>query len=81
MRRRLERQVVPPLTGGGWMWLLTEVMVPLIAGWAVMQRLMIKRRNQLHQVVHGRGPVAEIVVFTAVAVAAFCAVVAFAFQQ
>ena len=37
--------VLPALTGGGWMWLLTAVMVPLIAGWAMMQRVMITRRN------------------------------------
>jgi hypothetical protein len=71
--------VIPPLTGGGWMWLLTAVMVPLIVGWAIVQRVMITRRNQLH--VHGRAPVLAIVICTAVAVAAFCAVVAFAFQH
>ncbi|MBV9338597.1 MAG: hypothetical protein JO243_22130, partial [Solirubrobacterales bacterium] len=71
--------VLPALTGGGWMWLLTAVMVPLIAGWAMMQRVMITRRNQLH--LQGRAPVVAIVVCTAVAVAGFCALVAFAFQH
>jgi hypothetical protein len=73
--------VLPPLTGGGWMWLLTAVMVPLIVGWAVMQRAMVKHRNQVHESVQGRGPVVAIVFCTGVAVAAFCAVVAFAFQH
>ena len=72
--------VLPPLTGGGWMWLLTAVMVPLIVGWAIFQRAMITRRNQLHETVQGRGPLLAIAVSTAVAVAVFCAVVAFAFQ-
>ena len=71
--------VLPALTGGGWMWLLAAVMVPLIAGWAVMQRVMITRRNQLH--LQGRGPIVAIIVCTAAGVAAFCALVAFAFQH
>jgi hypothetical protein len=73
--------VLPALTGGGWMWLLPAVMVPLLVGWGIMQRLMITRRNQLHDTVQGRGPLAAIVVCTALAVAAFCALVAFAFQS
>jgi hypothetical protein len=62
-------------------WLLTAVMVPLLLGWAVFQRVMVKRRNQLHDVVQGRGALAVIVRCTALPVAAFCAVVAFAFQD
>jgi hypothetical protein len=73
--------VLPPLTGGSWMWLLPAVMVPLLVGWGVMQRLMVTRRNQLHETVQGRGPMVAIVVCTAVAVAGFCALVAFAFQH
>jgi hypothetical protein len=73
---------LPPLTGGGWMWLLTAVMVPLIVGWAVFQRAMITRRNQLHETLQGgHGPLVAIAVCTAAAVAVFCAVVAFAFQH
>ena len=73
--------VLPPLTGGGWMWVLTAVMVPLLVGWGIFQRMMVTRRNQLHETVQGRGPLVAIVLCTALAVAAFCAVVAFAFQH
>jgi hypothetical protein len=71
--------VLPATMGGGWLWLLTAVMVPLIAAWMVMQRLMITRPGQLH--VQGRGPIVAIVVCTAVAVAGFCALVALAFSH
>jgi hypothetical protein len=72
---------LPPLTGGGWMWLVTAVMVPLLLGWAVFQRAMITRRNQVHETLQGRSPMIAIAVCTAAAVAVFCAVVAFAFQH
>lgn len=72
---------LPPLTTGGWMWLVTAVMVPLLVGWAIFQRVMITRRNQLHEAMQGRRPLIAIVVSTALAVAVFCAVVAFAFQH
>jgi hypothetical protein len=72
---------LPPLTSGGWMWLLTAVMVPLLVGWGILQRAMITRRNQIHETVQGRGALVAIVVCTAAAVAAFCAAVAFAFQE
>jgi hypothetical protein len=71
--------VLPATMGGGWLWLLTAVMVPLIAAWMVMQRLMITRQGQLH--FQGRGPITAIVVCTAVAVAGFCAIVALAFSH
>ncbi len=73
--------VLPPLTGGGWMWLVTAVMVPLLVGWGIFQRLMVTRRNQLHEAVQGGGPLVAIAFCTALAVAVFCAVVAFAFQH
>src|SRR5438309_5393954 len=71
--------VLPAAGGGGWLWLTTAVMVPLLIGWMLLQQLMITRRNELH--VQGRGPVIAIVACTAIAVALFCAVVAFAFQH
>jgi hypothetical protein len=71
--------VLPAAGGGGWLWLTTAVMVPLLIGWMVLQQLMITRRNELH--VQGRGPVIAIIGCTAIAVAGFCAVVAFAFQH
>jgi hypothetical protein len=54
-------------------------MLPLIAAWMVMQRLMITRKGQLH--VQGRGPVLAIIICTAIAVAVFCGIVAFAFAH
>jgi hypothetical protein len=72
---------LPPLTTGGWMWLVTAVMVPLLVGWAIFQHVMITRRNQLHEAMQGRRPLIAIAVCTAAAVAVFCALVAFAFQH
>jgi hypothetical protein len=72
---------LPPLTTGGWMWLVTAVMVPLLVGWGIFQRVMVTRRNQMHDVMQGNAPLVGIAVCTAVAVAVFCAVVAFAFQH
>jgi hypothetical protein len=37
--------LVPAATGGGWMWLLPAVMVPLLVGWVVLQRMMVIRRE------------------------------------
>jgi hypothetical protein len=71
--------VLPAVAGGGWLWLVTAVMVPLLVGWAVLQRVMVTHRNELH--VQGRGPVVGVILCTAIAVAGFCAVVAFAFQH
>jgi hypothetical protein len=72
---------LPPLTSGGWMWLVTAVMVPALIGWAIFQRAMITRRNQVSETIRGRGPLVAIALCTAAAVAVFCAVVAFAFQH
>jgi hypothetical protein len=70
---------LPPALGGGWLWLLTAVMVPLLVGWAVAQVAIIRRGERLQ--VRGRAPLVGIVVCTAIAVAGFCALVAFAFQH
>jgi hypothetical protein len=71
--------VLPAVMGGGWLWLLTAVMVPLVIGWVLMQRLMMARSEKAR--VDSRSSMVVIVVSTAIAVAAFCAVVAFAFQH
>jgi hypothetical protein len=55
--------------------------VPLLVGWAIFQRAMITRRNQLHETMQGNRSLIGIAVCTAVAVAVFCAVVAFGFQH
>jgi hypothetical protein len=64
---------------GGWMWLLTAVMVPVVVGAFIVQRTMDVRRGP-GRMVRPRSLVA-IAICTALAVAAFCAVVAFAFQR
>jgi uncharacterized membrane protein len=61
------------------MWLLTGVMLPLVVGWAVMQRQLHDRRGS-GQALGARSLVA-VAACTALAVAAFCAVVALAFQH
>jgi hypothetical protein len=71
--------VLPATMGGGWLWLLTAVMVPLIAAWLVLQRLMITRAGAVH--LQGRGPILAIVLCTTAAVAGFCAIVALAFAH
>jgi hypothetical protein len=71
--------IVPPVMGGGWMWLLTAVLVPLLAAWAVLQWLYRAHGERLQ--LRGPAPLATIAVCTALAVAAFAAVVALAFQH
>jgi hypothetical protein len=71
--------VLPAVMGGGWMWLLPAVMVPLLAGWMGLQWLMIARPDKAQP--RGRGALIAIGLATAAAVATFCAVVALAFQH
>jgi hypothetical protein len=54
-------------------------MLPLLAAWAVVQRLYVAHPDLA--VVRGRGGLVAIALSTAVAVAVFCAVVALAFQH
>lgn len=70
--------VLPPLSGGGWMWLLPAVMVPLLVGWALAQRLYVSRPERMQ--LRGRGLVAT-AICTAIAVAVFCGVVAIGFHH
>lgn len=70
---------IPAAMGGGAMWFLTAVMVPLVAGWMVFQREMAVHGGDLH--LRGRKPVAVIVVCTVAAVAVFCVLVALAFSH
>ena len=37
--------VLPALTGGGWMWVLPAIMVPLLAGWAAVNRRLGRSAN------------------------------------
>jgi hypothetical protein len=71
--------VLPATMGGGWLWLLTAAMLPLLAAWALMQVLMTRGSNAMR--VRSRRALIAIALCTTMAVAAFCAVVAFAFQH
>lgn len=71
--------IVPLLEGGGWMWLLPAIMVPLLIGWVVLQAVMVNRGDAVQ--VTSRRPLVAVVLCTAVAVAVFCAVVALAYQH
>lgn len=71
--------VLPPLTGGGWMWLLAAVMLPLVAGWVTMQRALVAHGDAVEM--RSRRPLVLIALCTALAVAVFCGVIAIAFQH
>jgi hypothetical protein len=75
--------ILPPFTGGGWMWLLTAIMVPLIAGWVAVQWLVIARPERVSLRGGGRltGVAIGVAVAVTVAMAGLCAVVAFAFHH
>jgi hypothetical protein len=71
--------VIPPVAGGGWMWLLPAVVLPTLGLWAFVQWALEFRP----ELVHRRSPalVAAITLGITVAVAAFCAVVAIGLQS
>ncbi len=72
--------VVPLAAGGGWLWLVPAVMIPLLIGFGVFQWLMIRDSDTVH--IEGeRVPLFGVVVCTAIAVAIFCAVVAVGFHH
>jgi hypothetical protein len=71
--------VLPAVTGGGYMWLLTAVMLPLLAGWVLLQRALVTHGDAVEM--RSRKPLVVIVLFTAISVAVFCGVVALAFQH
>jgi hypothetical protein len=71
--------VVPLVSGGSYMWLLTAVMLPLLAGWVLLQRLLVNHGDAVR--LRSRRPLVLVVACTGVAVAVFCGVVAFAFQH
>jgi hypothetical protein len=70
---------IPAASGGGWLWLLTAVMVPLLGGWAGFERL-VARAPQRTQATSSRAQTA-IVSGTIAGVVIFCALVALAFQH
>ena len=71
--------VIPAVSGGGWMWLLTAVMLPLLAAWMVVQWLFRVRGERVH--LRGSRSLAASALCTVLAVAAFGAAIAFAFQH
>jgi hypothetical protein len=71
--------VLPITSGGGWLWLLPAVMVPLLVGWVFIEIEMARGKGQ--RLIAGRKAITMIVLLTAVAVAVFCAVVAIAYTS
>jgi hypothetical protein len=71
--------VLPITSGGGWLWLLPAVMVPLLFGWVFIEVEMARREGQ--RLIAGRKAITMIVLITAIAVAVFCAVVAIAYTS
>ncbi|HZE05128.1 MAG TPA: hypothetical protein VE127_07890 [Solirubrobacteraceae bacterium] len=69
--------IVPAIWGGGWMWLLPAVMVPLLVGWVVLQAVIVNRGDAVQ--ITSRKPLVAVVLCTTVAVALFCAIVAIAY--
>jgi hypothetical protein len=69
---------IPAAFGGGWMWLTTAVMLPIVAGIGFYEWMMV-RRPQWAQV-HTARPMIVTVLGTVVAVAIFCAIVALAYH-
>lgn len=66
--------VLPATMGGGWLWLTAAVMIPICAGWFVLQRTLLRHPERMH-ISSGR-PLLAIILCTAAAVAVFCAIVA-----
>ncbi len=71
--------VIPPVAGGGWMWLLPAVVLPTLGLWAFVQWALEFRPELVHQ----RSPalIAAVTLGITVAVAAFCGVVAIGLQS
>ncbi len=66
---------------GGWMWLLTAVMIPLLVAWAVIDRFSIVHPGETGRIIRDRRALIVLVCLTGAAVAGFCAVVALAFHH
>lgn len=69
---------IPPAFGGGWMWLTAAVMVPMVAGWALFQWVMIRHPERTH--VRSMRPIVITIVGTVAAVAICCALIALAYH-
>ena len=70
--------IIPPIAGGGWMWLLPAVVLPVLGVWAWMQWAMQARPELVHR--SSPAALAVITLGVTLAVAAFCAVVAVGLQ-
>jgi 4-hydroxybenzoate polyprenyltransferase len=74
--------IIPAASGGGWLWLLSAVILPLAGGWIVLQKTMGRRSDQRPEAaLSAKNLPVAIVIGTATAVVLFCAVVALAFQH
>jgi hypothetical protein len=66
---------------GGWMWLLSAVTLPVLAGSVVMHRVMTVHLRDRRTFLEGPAAVAAIIGCTLITVAVFSQVVAFAFPH
>lgn len=66
--------VIPPISGESAMWLLPVVMIPVLGIWFYVQRLMDAHPEKVR--IKGARAISGIALGTAIAVGAFCAIVA-----
>jgi len=70
--------VLPAAFGGGWLWVLTAVIVPCALAWIIVRRLLASSGPDAAEALRGKIPL--IVVGTAVAVAGFAGIVALIYK-
>lgn len=71
--------IIPPVSGGGWMWLLPAVAIPVLVVWSWVEWVMEYHPDRLHR--RGPGTVVGVTLAITIAVAAFCAAVAVGLQH
>jgi hypothetical protein len=70
--------IIPPLTTGGWLWLLPAVLVPMAMGWTAMQLLLARREGDREPTVRSPILTRAVVAVSAAGVVIFCVIVAVA---
>lgn len=70
--------ILPAVAGGGWLWLTSAVVIPLVIGFVLLQLLL---HGGTRTSLSPRAIASWIVCGTTIAVAGFCAVVALALQH
>jgi hypothetical protein len=73
--------IVPAVAGGGWLWLLTAVILPIAGAWILLQRIMDREDHKAEAALKSRHLPVGIVSATALSVAVFCAIVALALHH